>query len=62
MSLTGSIGDDGVREQVLAALRDYFAAETGPHAFAGVAVFKQADRKAAFDRLQSFDFKAAALA
>jgi putative phosphonate metabolism protein len=62
MTLTSSIADDGVRERMLAALRDHFAAEAGPHRFDGIAVFKQADRKAPFDILQRFDFEARALA
>lgn len=59
MTLTGQIRDEDLRERVLAALRDHFAGETGPHRFDGVAVFKQADRNAPFDILQRFGFEAA---
>lgn len=62
MTLTGQIRDEALRERVLAALREHFAAETGPHRFDGVAVFRQADRTQAFDILQRFDFQAPALA
>jgi len=58
MTLTGAIRDEGQRDQVLAALREHFAGETGPHRFDGVAVFKQADRTAPFDILQRFAFEA----
>lgn len=59
MTLTGGIGDEALRERVLAALWDHFAEETGPHRFDGVAVFKQADRAAPFDILHRFGFEAA---
>jgi len=62
MTLTGQIRDESLRAQVLEALRDHFAAETGPHHFDGIAVFKQADRAQPFDIVQRFNFKAAALA
>jgi hypothetical protein len=62
MTLTGQIRDDILRERVLAALREHFAAETGAHRFDGVAVFRQADRAQPFDILQRFDFQAPALA
>jgi putative phosphonate metabolism protein len=62
MTLTGSIRDEAVRAQVLAALQDHFVAETGIHRFDGIAVFKQADRSGPFDILQRFDFQADALA
>ena len=62
MTLTGQIRDEAVRAQVLDALGEHFADETGPHRFDGVAVFKQPDRAQPFDILQRFDFRAAALA
>ena len=62
MTLTGQIQDETLRARVLEALREHFAAETGPHRFAGIAVFKQADRAQPFDIVQHFDFRAAALA
>jgi 2'-5' RNA ligase len=62
MTLTSGIADEALRGQVLAALREHFTAETGPHRFDGIAVFKQADRALPFDILQRFDFRAPALA
>lgn len=62
MTLTGAIRDEQVREQVLTALQDHFAAESGPHRFDGVAVFRQTDRQAPFDVLQRFPFRAAVAA
>lgn len=62
MTLTGAIRDDALRTRVLEALQDHFAAETGPHRFDGVAVFKQADRAQPFDIIQRFDFRATATA
>jgi len=62
MTLTGLIRDEALRAQVLEALGEHFAAETGPHRFDGIAVFKQADRAQPFDILQRFDFAALALA
>jgi putative phosphonate metabolism protein len=59
MTLTGPIAEEALRARVLEALRDHFAAETGPHRFDGVAVFKQADRAQPFDIIQRFDFRAA---
>ena len=61
MTLTGQIRDDATRERVLAALTEHFAAETGPHRFDGIAVFKQADREAPFMILERADFAAGAL-
>ncbi len=61
MTLTGPIRDDALRTRVLEALQDHFAAETGPHHFDGIAVFRQADRAQPFDVIQRFDFRAAAL-
>lgn len=58
MTLTGSIADEAVRAKVLAALAGHFAAETGPHEFDGIAVFRQAHRQAPFDILQRFSFQA----
>jgi len=62
MTLTGSIADDALRARVLAALQEHFAAETGPHCFDGVAVFRQTDRHAPFGMLQRFPFRAAVAA
>lgn len=62
MTLTGAIRDDGVREQVLAALQAHFADEAGPHRFDSVAVFHQANRDAPFDILERFAFRAAVAA
>jgi putative phosphonate metabolism protein len=62
MTLTGSVRDEALRERVLSALREHFAAETGPHRFDGVAVFRQADRTQPFNVVQRFDFQAPALA
>jgi len=62
MTLTGQIRDETLRARVLEALRDHFAAETGPHPFDGIAVFKQADRAQPFNIVQRFDFRAAASA
>lgn len=58
MTLTSAIGDEAMRARVLAALTDHFAAETGPHLFDGLAVFKQDDREAPFRILQRSDFSA----
>lgn len=54
MTLTGQIRDEALRARVLSALRDHFAAETGPHLFDGIAVFKQAGREAPFQILERF--------
>ena len=62
MTLTGSIRDEALRERVLGALREHFAAETGPHRFDGVAIFRQRDRTQPFDIVQRFAFQAPALA
>lgn len=62
MTLTGSIRDEAVRARVLAALQAYFADETGPHRFAGIAIFKQPDRSAPFTILERFGFEAAVAA
>jgi putative phosphonate metabolism protein len=62
MTLTGQIRDEALRERVLAALIEHFAAETGAHRFDGVAVFRQTDRAQPFDILQRFAFQAPALA
>ncbi|MDR3513589.1 MAG: DUF1045 domain-containing protein [Caulobacteraceae bacterium] len=62
MTLTGQIADEAVRAGALEVLCEHFEAETGPHRFDGIAVFKQADRARPFDILQRFDFRAAALA
>jgi hypothetical protein len=59
MTLTNSIGDEGVRERVLAALVAHFAPETGGHRFDGVAVFRQASREAPFVVAARFPFQAA---
>lgn len=56
MTLTGAIREDAVGERVLAALRDHFALETGPHLFDGIAVFKQDERQARFRILERFSF------
>jgi len=61
MTLTGAIADDAVRARVLEALRSHFAAETGPHRFDAIAVFRQADRHAAFEILERVAFAANAL-
>lgn len=58
MTLTSAIRDEALRARVLAALTDHFAAETGPHLFDGLAVFKQDDREAPFRILQRCDFSA----
>ncbi|HEX2560322.1 DUF1045 domain-containing protein [Phenylobacterium sp.] len=58
MTLTGSIRDEAVRARVLAALQAHFAEETGPHRFAGIAIFKQPDRTAPFTILERFAFEA----
>jgi hypothetical protein len=58
MTLTGSIADPALRERLLAALQVHFADLTGAHRFAGVAVFRQADRTAPFEVLARFDFLA----
>ncbi|MFC3079713.1 DUF1045 domain-containing protein [Phenylobacterium terrae] len=58
MTLSGSIRDEAVRARVLAALQAHFAEETGPHRFAGIAIFKQPDRNAPFTILERFGFKA----
>jgi putative phosphonate metabolism protein len=62
MTLTGAIRDEQVRERVLTALQALFAAESGPHRFDGIAVFRQTDRQASFDVLQRFPFRAAVAA
>ena len=62
MTLTGQIRDEALRDRVLVALQDHFAAETGAHRFDGVAVFRQADRAQPFDIVQRFEFQAPALA
>ena len=59
MTLTSSIRDEALHARVLGAMKDYFAAETGPHDFDGVAVFKQPTRDAPFDILDRFGFEAA---
>ena len=56
MTLTGAIRDEAVSARIGAALAEHFAAETGPHLFDGVAIFKQADRAAPFDILARLDF------
>lgn len=58
MTLTGSIRDEALRERVLDALCGHFAAETGPHRFDGVAVFRQADREAPFRAIARLGFPA----
>lgn len=58
MTLTRSIPDEAVRARVLTALQAHFADETGPHRFAGIAVFKQPDRSSPFTILERFAFKA----
>lgn len=62
MTLTGAIRDEQIRERVLTTLQAHFAAESGPHRFDGVAVFRQTDRQAPFDVLQRFPFRAAVAA
>ncbi|WP_374569886.1 DUF1045 domain-containing protein [Phenylobacterium sp.] len=58
MTLTGAIREPELAERVLAALREHFADVSGPHAFDGVAVFKQDERNAPFHVLERFDFSA----
>jgi 2'-5' RNA ligase len=62
MTLTGAIRDEAQRRRVLEALTTYFAAESGVHAFDGVAVFRQAQRGAPFEVAGRFAFRQAAAA
>lgn len=56
MTLTGQIRDEAERMNVLSALQAHFAAESGPHHFDGVAVFKQDARDAPFEVLARVGF------
>jgi putative phosphonate metabolism protein len=58
MTLTNGIADQEPRERLLAALQDHFADLSGPHRFAGVAVFKQDARSEPFHVLARFAFLA----
>jgi putative phosphonate metabolism protein len=48
MTLTGSIAEDALRQRLLEAAAGHFASDIGPHSFASVSLFKQADRSSAF--------------
>lgn len=56
MTLTGAIADDALRARVLAALREYFGADAGPHRFDAVAVFRQPDRQSMFQVMERLPF------
>ena len=56
MTLTGSIADAGLRQCLLEAAIHYFAPDTGPHRFASVSLFRQAERSAAFDLIAQAPF------
>ena len=56
MTLTGSIADDTLRQALLGAASLYFAPDTGPHRFASVSLFRQADRGSPFTILASQPF------
>lgn len=58
MTLTGAIADEALRGRVLDVLQAHFAADSGPHRFGGVAVFRQPDRDAPFEVAQRFEFPA----
>jgi hypothetical protein len=58
MTLTSSIANDAKRVMVLAALAEHFEAETGPHVFDAIAVFRQPDRSQPFQILRRLDFPA----
>lgn len=62
MTLTGAIRDNALRERVLEALQEHFAAESGPHRFDAVAVFRQTDRQAPFDILARCTLRASVAA
>lgn len=58
MTLTGAIADDALRGRVLEVLRSLFQADTGPHRFDAVAVFRQPDRQSMFEVLARLPFGA----
>lgn len=62
MTLTGAIRDEAVQARVLAALQTHFSAESGPHRFDGVALFRQVHRQAPFTVVQRSPFQASILA
>lgn len=57
MTLTGSLPDDGARETVLRAAKRYFAADTGPHRFASISVFRQSERGVPFTVIAQSPFR-----
>lgn len=58
MTLTGSIAQPQVLEQVLTALKRHFAADSGEHCFDGLCVFRQPDRKSPFVIIERLAFGA----
>jgi hypothetical protein len=58
MTLTNALREEAVSARIATALAAYFANETGPHLFDGVAVFKQDHRNAPFRILERFAFRA----
>lgn len=48
MTLTGSLADEVLRTVLLEAATHHFAPDIGPHRFASVSLFRQADRAAPF--------------
>lgn len=56
MTLTGSIAEAALRQTLLAAATAWFALDIGPHRFASVSLFRQADRDSAFTILASCPF------
>lgn len=59
MTLTGSVADDAVRERLLDALQQHFAADVGRHLFDAICVFRQPDRGQPFVVAERFVFSAA---
>jgi putative phosphonate metabolism protein len=56
MTLTGRIMDDALRQNILNAATDYFAADIGVHRFDAIALFHQPDRQSPFTILGRFPF------
>jgi putative phosphonate metabolism protein len=58
MTLTGRILDEALRQNILNAATEYFAADIGPHHFDAIALFHQPDRQSPFTVLERFPFAA----
>ncbi len=48
MTLTNGLADEALRLRLLEAAQRYFEADTGPHRFASLSLFRQADRDSSF--------------